>query len=71
MIKKFCTKHGIDYLGECCPKCAATPESEPKSEKKVTPAPKKKKPKMKSTRNDAALDEKIKALMNKWNTKKE
>lgn len=71
MIKKFCTKHGIEYLGECCPKCVATPESEPKSENKVKPAPKKKKPKIKPTRNDADLDDKIKALMDKWNAKKE
>ena len=69
MIKKFCTKHGIEYIGDSCPECN-NPEStveKPKKEKKEKH--KKPKPFKKRDVSDGDMDEKLKALMNKWNTK--
>jgi len=73
MIKKFCTKHGIEYLGEC-PECAC--DAEPKVETKTESAPNKKalKPKRKNKPKGrdvytGSYDEKLKALMDKWNHK--
>jgi len=74
MIKKFCTKHGIEYTGNSCPECGnpetiiEKPEVEtPKKEKKE----KHKKPKSFKKRDvsDGDIGEKLKALMDKWNTK--
>lgn len=71
MIKKFCTKHGVEYFGDACPEC--TSDTEAKSvETKVEMAPRKKtpKPKRKNTERDVhsgSYDDKLKALMDKWN----
>ena len=69
MIKKFCTKHGIEYIGDSCPECN-NPEStveKPKKEKKKKH--KNVKPIKKRVVSDEDIDEKLKALIDKWNDK--
>ncbi len=69
MIKKFCTKHGIEYTGNSCPECS-NPETiveKPKKEKKKNH----KRPTLPKKRValNENIDDKLKALMDKWNTK--
>lgn len=69
MIKKICTKHGIEYTGDVCPECC---NSEQIVEKPKTEKNKKRKrpasPKKRESLNEN-IDDKLKALMDKWNTK--
>ena len=69
MIKKFCTKHGIEYIGETCPECV-----NPETNIEKTKTPKKKKHKKSPTPSrtvvsDEEMDDKLKALVDKWNNK--
>ena len=69
MIKKFCTKHGIEYTGNSCPECS-NPETiveKPKKEKKKNHK-RPTFPKKRVALNEN-IDDKLKALMDKWNTK--